>query len=74
MGWRKLGLRLVKPPLCYQEHKTWVGGGGDWMEGEGLASEHACMTHGHRQQCGDGQRESGRWVEAGKGGRELGYQ
>ena len=26
------------------------------------------MIHRHRQQCGDGQREGGGWVEVGKGG------
>ena len=24
-----------------------------------LAKEHRCIIHGHRQQCGDGQREGG---------------
>ena len=33
-------------------------------ERKGLAKEHICITHRHRQQCGDGQREEG---EVGKG-------
>ena len=33
-------------------------------KGEGLVKEDKCMTHGHRQQCGDGLREGG-----GEGGR-----
>ena len=38
---------------------------GDWMkEVKGLAKEHICTTHRHRQQCGDGQKEGG----AGLGG------
>ena len=26
-------------------------------KGKGLATERICVTHRHRQQCGDGQRE-----------------
>ena len=40
----------------------------DWMkEGEGISQKHTCMTHRHRQQCGDGQREG-----QGKGGGKVG--
>ena len=39
---------------------------------EGSAKEHVCMTHRHRQQCGDGLREGGNedWVKVGKGRRK----
>ena len=36
---------------------------------KGLAKEHIFLTHGHRQQCGDGLGRKDRgWVEAGKVG------
>ena len=34
---------------------------------KGSAEEHICMTHGHRQQCSDGQREEGKGLDGGKG-------
>ena len=36
---------------------------------KGLTKKCTCITHGHRQQCGDSQRERG-WgeVEVGEGG------
>ena len=48
--------------------------GEDWMkEGEALAKEHICITHRHRQWCGDGQREGEwGWVEVGKGAGKNG--
>ena len=44
-------------------------GRGEWM---GVAKEQAHITHRHRQQCGDSQREGGvgdgwRWAKAGVG-------
>ena len=39
---------------------------------KGSAKEHIRITHGHRQQCGNNQREGGSGeakVEAGKGAR-----
>ena len=36
-------------------------------ERKGLAKEHICITHRHRQQYGDGQREEG-WG-LGRGGQ-----
>ena len=36
---------------------------------KGSSKGHICLTHRHRQQCGDGQRERGwGWGEVGKGG------
>ena len=35
-----------------------------WKKLKGLAREYMCITHGHSQQCGDGQREEGRELEA----------
>ena len=47
-------------------------GGYGWKKRKGLAEEHIRMTHGHRQQCGGGQREGGEgWVEVGKGGENA---
>ena len=42
--------------------------------GKGLAKEHMCIAHGHREQCGDGQREWGGVGSGKKGakGREMG--
>ena len=38
----------------------------DWTkEGKGLAREHIRITHRHRQQCGDSQREGGQGMGAG---------
>ena len=34
---------------------------------KGLAKEHICITHRHRQQCGDGQREGGTEWRRAKG-------
>ena len=34
-----------------------VGSGGQMKEEKGLAKALTCTTHGHRQQCGEGQRE-----------------
>ena len=40
---------------------------------KGLAKEHKCITHGHRQQCGDGQREGGAGLgRRGTGGGKMG--
>ena len=37
---------------------------------KGVAKDHICVTHRHRQQCGDGQREGVGWVEVvGKGSK-----
>ena len=38
---------------------------------KGLAVEHICITHRHRQQCGDGQRKGE--LEAGGGAKWGGY-
>ena len=38
-------------------------------EGEGLAKEYTCLTHRHRQLCGDSQREKGAGIG---GGRQTG--
>ena len=35
-----------------------------------LAKDHICMTHGHRQQCGNSQREGGQGL--GGGGQRRG--
>ena len=50
-----------------------LGGETEWKKVKGLAKEHACVTHGHRQQCGDGHsgrgsrglEEEGKWGENG---------
>ena len=43
------------------EQCKWVGrGGSGWEKMKGLDKEHVCLTHRHRQQCGDGQRDRGR--------------
>ena len=46
--------------------------GGGWVkEGEGISQRHACITHRHRQLCGDGQREGGYGMDGGmQRGRE----
>ena len=47
-------------------------GRGNWMKKmKGLVKKHMCMTHGHRQQCGDCLKE-GAWVELGKEGTSRG--
>ena len=33
---------------------------------KGLVKEHPCITHGHRQQWGDGQREGGQGLGGGR--------
>ena len=36
------------------------------MKVKGLDKEHVCITHRHRQQCGDGQREGSKaWKKVG---------
>ena len=42
--------------------------GTGWKKMKGLAKEYICITHGHRQQWGEGQREGGDggWMERGK--------
>ena len=41
---------------------------GHWMkEVKRLAKQHICMTHRHRQQCGDGQRAGGGGQRQGVG-------
>ena len=38
-----------------------------------LFKEVVCITHRHRQHCGDGRKEGGLgWLEVGKGRREIG--
>ena len=39
---------------------------------KGLAKAHVCVTHRHRQQCGDGQREGG-MVGLGGGEPRMGW-
>ena len=42
---------------------------GGWMkEGEGISQRTCVHNLQKRQQCGDGQKEGGRWVEVGTGG------
>ena len=39
---------------------------------KGLDKEHVCLTHRHRQQCGDGQREgAGVWKRGAKRGKIM---
>ena len=39
-------------------------------EGKGISQRTHCITNGHRQQCGDGQREGrGDWMEVGEEGK-----
>ena len=35
-------------------------------KGKGLAKEHTGLTHGHKQQCGEGQREGGQGLGGGR--------
>ena len=42
-------------------------GGAGWKKVKGLTKKNICITHRHRQQCGDGQREGG----AGAGWRQA---
>ena len=52
----------------HRNRLTAVSGEGvrGWMmKGEGTAREHICMTHGRRQQCGDGLREGGWGLRGG---------
>ena len=54
---------------CNKKTKKWLPGGGGpgWKKVKGWATDHECMTHRHRQQGGDGQRQ-GVWGEVGKVG------
>ena len=54
------GLRAVS--------EEWGAGTGQ-KKVKGSAGEHISMAHGHRQQCGDGQREGGLQGLGGSGQR-----
>ena len=41
------------------------GGGTGGKRVKGLAKEHICIIRGHRQQCGDSQREVGQGLRGG---------
>ena len=45
---------------------------GDWMkEGEGISQRNIYMSHGHRQQCGDGQKEGSGLGAGERRGKEM---
>ena len=47
--------------------------GTGWKNEKGLAKDHICTTHRHRQQCGDSQREGGQGLGKGEQrGRQRG--